>query len=73
MHPDKVLKAAGVDPNEIPLKEKEKLDRRNKRMFITRNPKKLAIIQTLQKEKDIDMVDVQLSNSKDDESYLPRG
>lgn len=32
---DKVLNAAGVDPNEISLKEKEKLSKRIKRSYIT--------------------------------------
>ena len=31
----KVLRAAGVDPNFIPVKEKEKINKRNKRKYIT--------------------------------------
>lgn len=42
LHSDKVLRAAGIDPNEIPLKEREKLERRNKRAFLTQNPNKLV-------------------------------
>ena len=32
---DKVLDAAGVHPDNIPIKEKERLDKRNKRIYIT--------------------------------------
>lgn len=44
LHPEKVLKAAGIDINEIPVKEKEKLDKRFNRQFITRNEKKRAVL-----------------------------
>jgi hypothetical protein len=63
LHPDKVLKAAGVDPNAIPVKEKEKLDRRFKRMFITRNSKKLAVEQSLQQERYLEQIAQDFSDS----------
>jgi hypothetical protein len=44
----KVLKAAGVDPNYITVKERQKLDKRNKRKYITGNQNKQVLERELQ-------------------------
>jgi hypothetical protein len=44
----KVLKAAGIDPNHISDKEREKLSKRNKRKYINLNPNKQVLYRELE-------------------------
>ena len=43
-----MLKAAGIDPNHISVKEKEKLSKRNKRKYINQNQNKQVLYQELE-------------------------
>ena len=43
-----MLKAAGIDPNHISVKEKEKLSKRNKRKYINQNQNKQVLYRELE-------------------------
>ena len=69
---DKVLRAAGIDLNHISVKEREKIIKRNKRKYVSKNANMQALHREMEAAKagDDEMVQIGFAEIYQQESYL---